>query len=153
MFNPFKKKPFKIDDFAKLVMAEAKKAGLAESQEYDQKSFCLIGGGSVLTWAISSTTILRPPVNIRNGFWETLWPSSVRRSGTSRLKRPNPRWWSPFESRLSSPSRPFGRNWKAARPDRRSRLNPLHTPSSMTQMSRLVQLTRFPRSGPPLPRP
>jgi hypothetical protein len=41
MFNPFKKKPFKIDDFAKLVMTEAKKAGVAESLEYDSKSFVL----------------------------------------------------------------------------------------------------------------
>jgi hypothetical protein len=41
MFNPFKKKPFAIDDFAKLVMAEAKKAGVAESLEYDPKSLVL----------------------------------------------------------------------------------------------------------------
>jgi hypothetical protein len=44
MFNPFKKKPFKIDDFAKLVMTEAKKAGIAESLEYDPKSFVLKRG-------------------------------------------------------------------------------------------------------------
>ncbi len=37
MFNPFKKKRFEIDDFAKLVIAEAKKAGLAQSLEYDPK--------------------------------------------------------------------------------------------------------------------
>jgi hypothetical protein len=37
MFNPFKKKPFEIDDFAKLVITEAKKAGSAESLEYDPK--------------------------------------------------------------------------------------------------------------------
>jgi hypothetical protein len=30
MFNPFKK-PFEINDFAKLVITEAKKAGIAES--------------------------------------------------------------------------------------------------------------------------
>jgi hypothetical protein len=41
MFNPFKKKPFEIDDFAKLVITEAKKAGLAESLEYDPKSIVL----------------------------------------------------------------------------------------------------------------
>ena len=41
MFNPFKKKPFKIDDFAKLVMTEAKKAGIGESLEYDPKRFVL----------------------------------------------------------------------------------------------------------------
>ena len=28
MFNPIKKKPCEIDDFAKLVMTEAKKAGI-----------------------------------------------------------------------------------------------------------------------------
>jgi hypothetical protein len=44
MFNPFKKKPFEIDDFAKLVMAEAKKAGIAESLEYDPKSLVLKRG-------------------------------------------------------------------------------------------------------------
>jgi hypothetical protein len=44
MFNPFKKKPFEIDDFAKLVMAEAKKAGLAESLEYDPEHFVLKRG-------------------------------------------------------------------------------------------------------------
>jgi hypothetical protein len=44
MFNPFKKKPFEIDDFAKLVMAEAKKAGIAESLEYDPKRFVLTRG-------------------------------------------------------------------------------------------------------------
>jgi hypothetical protein len=44
MFNPFKKRPFGIDDFAKLVTNEAKKAGIAESAEsleYDPKSFAL----------------------------------------------------------------------------------------------------------------
>jgi hypothetical protein len=44
MLNPFKKKPFEIDDFAKLVMTEAKKAGIAESLEYDPKRFVLIRG-------------------------------------------------------------------------------------------------------------
>ena len=44
MFNPFKKKPFEIDDFAKLVVAEAKKAGIAESLEYDPKSLDLKRG-------------------------------------------------------------------------------------------------------------
>src|ERR1700733_2213014 len=44
MFNPFKKKPLEIDDFAKLVMAEAKKAGIAESLEYDPKSLDLKRG-------------------------------------------------------------------------------------------------------------
>jgi hypothetical protein len=44
MFNPFKKKPFEIDDFAKLVVAEAKKAGIAESLEYDPKSLVLKRG-------------------------------------------------------------------------------------------------------------
>jgi hypothetical protein len=44
MFNPFKKKPFEIDDFAKLVMTEAKKAGIAESLEYDPKRFVLLRG-------------------------------------------------------------------------------------------------------------
>jgi hypothetical protein len=44
MFNPFKKKPFEIDDFANLVMTEAKKAGLAESLEYDPKSLVLKRG-------------------------------------------------------------------------------------------------------------
>ena len=44
MFNPFKKKPFGIDDFAKLVIAEAKKAGIAESLEYDSKSSVLKRG-------------------------------------------------------------------------------------------------------------
>jgi hypothetical protein len=38
MFNPFKKKSFEIDDFADLVMTEAKRAGIAESLEYDPKS-------------------------------------------------------------------------------------------------------------------
>jgi len=31
MFNPFKKNPFEIYDFAKLVITEAKAAGIAES--------------------------------------------------------------------------------------------------------------------------
>ena len=44
MFNPFKKKPFKIDDFAKLVITEAKKAGIGESLEYDPKRFVLTHG-------------------------------------------------------------------------------------------------------------
>ena len=44
MFNPFKKKPFEIDDLAKLVMTEAKKAGIAESLEYDPKSLVLKRG-------------------------------------------------------------------------------------------------------------
>jgi hypothetical protein len=44
MFNPFKKKPFEIDDFAKLVMTEAKKAGIAEPLEYDPKRFLLLQG-------------------------------------------------------------------------------------------------------------
>ena len=44
MFNPFKKKPFEIDDFAKLVVTEAKKAGIAESLEYDPKRFVLLRG-------------------------------------------------------------------------------------------------------------
>jgi hypothetical protein len=44
MFNPFKKKPFQIDDFAKLVITEAKEAGIAESLEYDPKSFVLKRG-------------------------------------------------------------------------------------------------------------
>jgi hypothetical protein len=44
MLNPFKKKPFEIDDFAKLVMTEARKAGIAESLEYDPKSFVLKHG-------------------------------------------------------------------------------------------------------------
>jgi hypothetical protein len=44
MFNPFKKKPFEIDDFAKLVMTKAKKAGIAESLEYDPKSLVLKRG-------------------------------------------------------------------------------------------------------------
>jgi hypothetical protein len=44
MFNPFKKKPFEIDDFAKLVMTEAKKAGIAESLEYDPKGFVVRQG-------------------------------------------------------------------------------------------------------------
>ena len=45
MFNPFKKKPFEIADFAKLVMTAAKKAGISESLEYDRKSFVLTRGG------------------------------------------------------------------------------------------------------------
>ena len=44
MFNPFKKKPFEIDDFAKLVITEAKEAGIAESLEYDPKNFVLKRG-------------------------------------------------------------------------------------------------------------
>jgi hypothetical protein len=44
MFNPFKKKPFGIDDFAKLVIGEAKKAGIAESLEYDPKHSVLLRG-------------------------------------------------------------------------------------------------------------
>lgn len=44
MFNPFKKKPFGIDDFAKLVITEAKRAGIIESLEYDSKSFVLKRG-------------------------------------------------------------------------------------------------------------
>ena len=44
MFNPFKKRPFEIDDFAKLVMAEAKKAGIAESLEYDPRRSAIIRG-------------------------------------------------------------------------------------------------------------
>jgi hypothetical protein len=44
MFNPFKKRPFEIDDFAKLVMTEAKKAGIAEPLEYDAKRFLLLQG-------------------------------------------------------------------------------------------------------------
>ena len=44
MFNPFKKKPFEIDDFAKLVMTEARKSGIAESLEYDPKSLVLKRG-------------------------------------------------------------------------------------------------------------
>ena len=44
MFNPFKKKTFEIDDFAKLVITEAKKASIAESLEYDPKSFVLKRG-------------------------------------------------------------------------------------------------------------
>ena len=44
MFNPFKKKPLEIDDFAKLVMTEAKKAGIGESLEYDPKSLVLKRG-------------------------------------------------------------------------------------------------------------
>jgi hypothetical protein len=44
MFNPFKKQPFEIDDFAKLVMTEAKKAGIGESLEYDPKSLVLKRG-------------------------------------------------------------------------------------------------------------
>jgi hypothetical protein len=44
MFNPFKKKPFKIDDFAKLIMTEAKKAGIAESLQYDPDRFVLTRG-------------------------------------------------------------------------------------------------------------
>lgn len=44
MFNPFKKKPFGIDDFAKLVIAEARKARIAESLEYDAKKFVLKRG-------------------------------------------------------------------------------------------------------------
>jgi hypothetical protein len=44
MFNPFKKKPFGIDDFAKLVIAEARKARIAESLEYDAKRFVLKRG-------------------------------------------------------------------------------------------------------------
>ena len=44
MFNPFKKKLFEIDDFAKLVMTEAKKAGIAEPLEYDPKRFLLLQG-------------------------------------------------------------------------------------------------------------
>jgi len=44
MFNPFKKKPFAIDDFAKLVMTEAKKAGIVESLEYDPKRSVIIRG-------------------------------------------------------------------------------------------------------------
>jgi hypothetical protein len=43
MFNPFKK-PFEINDFAKLVMTEAKKAGIAEPLEYDPKRFVLLRG-------------------------------------------------------------------------------------------------------------
>jgi hypothetical protein len=43
MFNPFKK-PFGIDDFAKLVIAEARKARIAESLEYDAKRFVLKRG-------------------------------------------------------------------------------------------------------------
>ena len=30
MFNPFKKKPFEIDDFAKLAITDAKKAGIGQ---------------------------------------------------------------------------------------------------------------------------
>jgi hypothetical protein len=44
MFNPFKKKPFGIDDFAKLVITEARKARIAESLEYDPKRFVLKRG-------------------------------------------------------------------------------------------------------------
>ena len=44
MFNPFKKKRFEIDDFAKLVITEPKKAGMAESLEYDPKSFVIRRG-------------------------------------------------------------------------------------------------------------
>jgi hypothetical protein len=44
MFNPFKKKPFGLDDFAKLVITEAKKAGIAESLEYDSERFVLKRG-------------------------------------------------------------------------------------------------------------
>jgi hypothetical protein len=44
MFNPFKKKPFGIDDFAKLVITEARKVGIAESLEYDPKRFVLKRG-------------------------------------------------------------------------------------------------------------
>ena len=39
MFNAFKKQPFKIDDFAKLVITEAKKAGIAEAVQYDPERF------------------------------------------------------------------------------------------------------------------
>jgi hypothetical protein len=38
MFNLFKK-PFKIDDFAKLVITEARKVGIAESLECNPRSF------------------------------------------------------------------------------------------------------------------
>ena len=44
MFNPFKKKPFGIDDFARLVITEARKARIAESLEYDPKRFVLKRG-------------------------------------------------------------------------------------------------------------
>jgi hypothetical protein len=44
MFNPFKKKPFAVDDFAKLVLTEARNAGITESLEYDRKRFCSVAG-------------------------------------------------------------------------------------------------------------
>jgi hypothetical protein len=44
MFNPFKKKPFEIDDFAKLVITEARKAGITQPLEYDAKRFLLLQG-------------------------------------------------------------------------------------------------------------
>jgi hypothetical protein len=54
MFNPFKKKPFGIDDFAKLVITEARKARIAESLEYDPKSFVLKRGDrDNSTWCLA----------------------------------------------------------------------------------------------------
>ncbi|MBV8212662.1 MAG: hypothetical protein JOZ08_05485 [Verrucomicrobia bacterium] len=75
MFNPFKKKPFKIDDFAKLVMAEAKKAGLAESLEYDQKSFCLIGGGQRAYLGNLCNDYCQATGDHQKRFWEKRCPA------------------------------------------------------------------------------
>ena len=101
MFNPFKKKPFGIDDFAMLVIAEAKKAGIAESLEYDSKSSVLKRG--------DQRTYL---VNLFNDYCQANdthkkrilgipWLYSGRKRRTFHSKRPNPRWWRRFESRLS----------------------------------------------------
>jgi hypothetical protein len=57
MFNPFKKKPFEIDDFAKLVITEAKKAGIAGSLEYDPKSFVLWRGRGAEQLGIAGCSI------------------------------------------------------------------------------------------------
>ena len=89
MFNPFKKKPLEIDDFAKLVMAEAKKAGIAESLEYDPKSLVLKRGDQ-------RTNLFNDYTQANAEQKERLLGNalalSVKKKGTFPLKRRNPRW-------------------------------------------------------------
>ena len=80
----FKKKRLEIDDFAKLVITEAKKAGIAEALEYDRKSFVLTRGGQRLYLAnLFDDYCQADGEHKKAGFGKHLGPTRSEKAGHS----------------------------------------------------------------------
>ena len=125
MFNPFKKQPFEIDDFAKLVMTEAKKAGIGESLEYDPKSLVLKRGDQRMNLVHLFNDYTQANAEQKERFLGNALALLREKKRTFPLRRRNRKSWRPSASGLSSPSRRFGGTWKAERPNRKSHRKPI----------------------------